>query len=506
MYLPFTRLYRLAEILLMFAYYRLDQHYLKWPILAPLRCLLCLDPRSWKNKLVTDPNIRLRYCLEKLGPIFIKLGQALAVRSDLIGTACAAELAMLQDRVTPFSNPLTIIEKQYHYPLKQYFKHIDPEALAAASIAQVHAGILQSGAHVVLKVIRPGIQKKIQIDLKTMRLLAHLLLCLLPRSTRLQPLALIRELEQTLNEELDLIREGANATQMKRHFEGDPKIYIPNIYWEFSQKNILVMEKINGISISDHATLKAKGFDLGDIAKQIISLFFKQIFKHNFFHADLHPGNLFIDPEQLGLPRLILVDFGIIGGFNQKDRSYLAQNFYALLQKDYYRIAELHIESHWVPPSVRVDEFTHAVRAICEPILDRPMGSVSCAQLLSRLFEVGRKFDMILLPQLLLLQKTLFAVEGLGRSLDPGLNLWDIAKPEMTSWMKSELGIRQFFKEIRTALPYLKQLKSVWFPHLLDPKHLGNSSAKPNFSWKSFLLGNFFSILSIFFLKKLYLI
>lgn len=465
----FYSFYRFIQIHFILAKYKIDTLLLPYPILAPLRVLLLIRPKYWKHPFAPNRGAAIRYALQELSPIFVKFGQALATRRDLIPRDIANELAMLQDRVTPFPNARAFAEKLTDKPFDDIFATFDDTPLASASIAQVHAATLKSGEDVVVKIVRPSIKKKILRDIRLMHWLARWCLVVWPRSKKLRPLEIVSEFKRTLKDELDLIREGANAAQLKRNFSDSKKIYIPKVYWDHSNTDLLVLERIYGIPISNHRELKRLGINFKRLAEIGVELFFMQVFRDNFFHADMHAGNIFVSTENPDSPQFIVVDFGIVGTLSTFDKRYLAQNFYAFIQKDYYRVAELHIHSGWVPKHTRVDEFAQAVRAICEPILQRPIREVSCAKLLVRLFDVGRQFDMELLPQLLLMQKTLFAIEGLGRELYPDLDIWTTAKPYIEQWIKRELGMRGLIKTLKNQLPFWTEILPR-LPVLLEEK------------------------------------
>jgi ubiquinone biosynthesis protein len=381
---------------------------------------------------------RIRLALEELGPLFVKFGQAVSVRRDLLPEEIADELVLLQDHVPPFSSDIAIatIERALGEPIAECFGSFDPEPLAAASIAQVHSAVLKDGSRVVVKVLRPDIRKRIRADVEVLYAIARLAERYWPPSHRLRPVAVVEEFEKTLSNEIDLLREGANASQLKRNFAGTDLLYVPEVYWDYCRRNVLTMERIEGIPISDKAALDAAGANIERLAENGVEIFFTQVFRHNFFHADMHPGNIFVDVTDPDRPKYVAVDFGIMGTLTPEDQRYLAGNFLAFFQRDYRRIATLHVDSGWVPADTRVDELESAVRAVCEPIFDRPLKEISFGLVLVRLFETARRFDMEVQPQLVLLQKTLLAIEGLGRELYPDLDLWTTAKPTLEGWMR----------------------------------------------------------------------
>jgi len=402
---------------------------------------------------------RIRLALEELGPLFVKFGQAVSVRRDLLPEEVADELAMLQDRVPPFPSDIAMqsIERALGQKLDDCFESFDSEPLAAASIAQVHSATLNGGTRVVVKVLRPEIQKQIQADIEVLYAIARLAERYWPPSKRLRPVAVIEEFEKTLTHEIDLMREAANASQLKRNFSGSELLYVPEVHWDLCRRNVLTLERIEGIPISDTAALKAAGTNIERLAKNGVEIFFTQVFRHNFFHADMHPGNVFVDVTNPDLPKYIAIDFGIMGTLTPQDQRYLAGNFLAFFQRDYRRIARLHLDSGWVPPHTRVDELESAVRSVCEPIFDRPLKEISFGLVLLRLFETARRFDMEVQPQLVLLQKTLLAIEGLGRELYPELDLWTTAKPILEDWMR----------ERTSPTAHLKRLVDDW-PEISD--------------------------------------
>lgn len=397
--------------------------------------------------------VRIRRTLEELGPIFVKFGQILSTRRDLLPDDIADELAKLQDRVPPFPGETArqIIEKAYRHPLEEVFADFNETPLASASIAQVHAARLLDGTEVVVKVVRPKIEPVIRRDISLLYILADKLQHFWSEGRRLRPVEVVAEFEKTIIDELDLMREAASATQIRRNFLGSPLLYVPEVYWPECRRNVMVMERISGIPISNIDQLKAAGIDLKTLAERGVEIFFTQVFRHNFFHADMHPGNIFVSPEG----QYIAVDFGIVGTLSQDDKRYLAENFLAFFKRDYQRVAELHVESGWVPPGTRVDEFEAAIRTVCEPIFERPLAEISFGQLLLRLFQTARRFNMEVQPQLVLLQKTLLNIEGLGRQLYPELDLWQTAKPFLERWMSEQIGTRAFFNRLKESVPIM---------------------------------------------------
>jgi ubiquinone biosynthesis protein len=447
---------RLLEIERTLVRHRLDELVRDTQLHRPLRLVFLLSPWTWFQRQERRPRgERLRLALQELGPIFVKFGQALSTRPDLIPADIAQELALLQDRVPPFPGAAAIamIEGAYDQTLDEVFGSFEQEALAAASIAQVHAATLKDGREIVVKILRPGMREIIGRDLDVLDVLARLAQNHWPEARRVRPIEVVHEYRKTIIDELDLLREAANASQLKRNFDGSTLLYVPEVHWDLCRSNVMVMERIHGVTISQLDRLRAHGTDIVKLAENGVEIFFTQVFRHNFFHADMHPGNIFVQIEDPKQPRYAAVDFGIVGTLQPRDQHYLAENFMAFFDRDYARIAELHIESGWVPRGTRVDELEAAVRTVCEPIFNKPLKEISFAQVLLRLFETARRFDMQIQPQLILLQKTLFNIEGLGRQLYPELDLWKTARPVLRRWMLERIGPRALFDDIRTQLP-----------------------------------------------------
>jgi len=424
---------------------------------------------------------RIRRTLEDLGPIFVKFGQILSTRRDLLPDDIAEELAKLQDRVPPFPGDAAvgIIEKAYRQPLEEVFAEFDRTPLASASIAQVHAAKLLDGTEVVVKVLRPNIEPVIRRDIGLLYIIADKLQRYWREGRRLRPLEVVAEFEKNLIDELDLMREAASAAQIRRNFLNSELLYVPEVHWHHCRKNVMVMERISGIPIGNIEAIREAGIDLKALSARGVEIFFTQVFRHNFFHADMHPGNIFVSPQG----QYLAVDFGIVGTLSHDDQRYLAENFLAFFHRDYQRVAELHVESGWVPRDTRVDEFEAAIRTVCEPIFERPLAEISFGQLLLRLFQTARRFNMEVQPQLVLLQKTLLNIEGLGRQLYPELDLWQTAKPFLERWMSEQVGTRAFINRLKENVPQwgekLPEIPSLIHDVLHQAKH-GKLEIKSN--------------------------
>jgi ubiquinone biosynthesis protein len=449
----FLRLVRIQRVLLR---HRLDDLVRATHLYRPLRLVLLLSPGVWRaRRRAGARGENLRLALIELGPIFVKFGQAVSTRRDLLPTDIADELAKLQDRVPPFSGSEArrSLERSYGRPLDQMFAQFQETPLAAASIAQVHGATLPGGQDVIVKVLRPRVRAQIERDLELFYALARLAQKYWPESRRVRPLEVVAEYEKTVLDELDLMREAANASQLKRNFADSDLLHVPEVYWDYCRVDVLVTERIHGVVISDMQRLRALGTDFRKLAENGVRIFFTQVFRHNFFHADMHPGNIFVLVEDPANPRYAAIDFGIIGTLDERDQYYLASNFLAVLDRDYHRVATLHVESGWVPPGTRIAEMESAVRTVCEPIFNRPLKEISYGQVLLRLFEIARRFDMVIQPQLMLLQKTLINVEGLGRELYPDLDVWSTAGPVLRSWMRERASPRAILHKLRQQLP-----------------------------------------------------
>ena len=431
--------------------HRLDEFILGMHLFRPIRMFRYLLPWHWFTGKDEPRGVRLRKALEDLGPLFIKFGQILSTRRDLLPDDIAIELARLQDHARPFPGHIAqaIIEKKLGDTVENLFDDFAEKPLASASIAQVHTARLHDGREIIIKVVRPHITRIIRRDIKILYNLADLAQRYWPDARRLRPREVVREFEKTLLDELDLMRESANASQLRRNFINSNLLYVPEVHWELSRTKVMVMERIRGIPISDIKTLNAQKIDLIKLSERGVEIFFTQVFRHNFFHADMHPGNIFVAPDG----KYIAVDFGIMGSLGPEDQSYLAQNFLAFFNRDYRKVAQLHIDSRWVAEHTRVDEFEAAIRTVCEPIFQKPLKDISFGSLLLRLFQTARRFNMEVQPQLILLQKTLLNVEGLGRQLNPELDLWKTAKPFFERWMKEHYGPLALAKQMQQSLP-----------------------------------------------------
>ena len=447
------RLLRLVKILRVVQRFGLEQlvpasaYARGWPRLVRLGC-------AWigRRHFVDPRGVRLRQALETLGPIFVKFGQVLSTRRDLLPEDIADELTKLQDRVPPFPGEQAIveIERGLRRPLAAVFAEFDPVPVASASIAQVHFARLLDGREVAVKVLRPDIAEVIESDLELLRLAGGLAVRVSADARRLRPLDVIAEFDKYLHDELDLVREAANANQLRRNFEGSTLLKIPEMHWDQIATNVLVMERIVGIPINRIDRLTDAGIDLTKLSRDGVEIFFTQVFRHGFFHADMHPGNILVGVDGQDFNRYIALDFGIVGTLTDSDKHYLAHNFLAFFRRDYKRVAVNHIESGWVPRDTRIDELESAIRACCEPVFDKPLKDIQFGQVLLRLFQASRRFNVEIQPQLVLLQKTLLNIEGLGRQLDPDLDLWVTARPILERWMNEQIGWRGLLERLRT--------------------------------------------------------
>lgn len=452
-------LYRLIVINFTMARYGLDEIILSIHFFRPLWLLGLINPFNWFRGRSLSQAERLRLCIESLGPIFIKFGQMLATRRDLLRSDIVDELEKLLDQVPPF--PLQqargIIERELARPIDQLFRSFDDKVLASASIAQVYNAVLPDGESVVVKIVRPNIEVRIKQDIQLLMVLARMADRYWQGAKRVKPVQIVEEFEKTLLNELDLVREAANASELRRYFEGSNDLYVPQVYWDYCRTRVMVIERIEGIPVSDIEQLKKHKINLELLSRKGVEVFFTQVYQNNFFHADMHPGNIFVSPENPDDPKFIAVDFGIMGSLSTQDQRYLAENFVAFFNRDYRRVAELHVDSGWVDRDTRIDDFEAAIRTVCEPMFQRPLAEISFGQLLVRLFQTARQFNMEIQPQLLLLEKTFLHIEGLGRQLYPQLDLWDTAKPFLERWLSEQLGVRALVKGLKKNLPYIAE-------------------------------------------------
>jgi ubiquinone biosynthesis protein len=459
-----AKLRRIFVILWVICRYRLDEFIPSSQLPLSARLLFIFAPWHFFRRPNLSRGERIRLAMEALGPIFIKFGQILSTRRDLLPDDIADSLKDLQDKVTPFSGEISkaLIEKGLNKKVNQVFSEFEITPLATASIAQVHSAKLYNGKEVVVKVIRPGIEKTIDQDITLMSIFAMLLENYWVDGKRLHPIQIVKDYQKTIYDELDLQREAANASQIRRNFLDSELIYTPEIYWDYTNQHVLVMERVYGIPVADIDTLKSAGVDLKLLAERGVEVFFTQVFRDSFFHADMHPGNIFVSSQHTHNPQYIAIDFGIVGTLTQEDQNYLARNLLAFFKRDYKMVAELHVSSGWVPDDTRVDEFESAIRTVCEPIFERPLKDISFGQFLLRLFQTARRFDMEVQPQLVLLQKTLLNIEGLGRQLYPDLDLWNTAQPYLENWMKQRIAPPGVWKNVKQHLPeWLEQSPEV---------------------------------------------
>jgi ubiquinone biosynthesis protein len=449
-----VRILRLLKILRVSLRFGLDEFLLGHERVRVLRAAVS-TLLFWRD-LAAPRAERLRHALEALGPIFVKFGQVLSTRRDLIPADIAEELARLQDRVPPFpgADVERILAAAYGKPLTQVFARFEMKPIASASVAQVHIGELPDGTEVAVKVLRPGIASVIAKDVALLDAGAVLLEWLWLDGKRLKPREVVAEFARHLEDELDLMREAANANQLRRNFHKSPLLAVPEIHWDYCSTEVMVMERMHGIPVSAVAEMRAQGMDIPKLARVGVEIFFTQVFRDGFFHADMHPGNILVAPDG----QYVALDFGIMGTLTEVDKHYLARNFIAFFRRDYRRVAEVHVESGWAPPGTRVEEFETAIRAVCEPIFDKPLKEISFGKVLLRLFQTSRRFNIEIQPQLVLLQKTLLNVEGLGRDLDPDLDLWRTAKPFLERWMSEQIGWRGLVRRVGEELPFWSEL------------------------------------------------
>ncbi|MEQ1560589.1 MAG: ubiquinone biosynthesis regulatory protein kinase UbiB [Methyloglobulus sp.] len=459
---------RLIHINWVLVSHGLDEIVFKTHLFRPIRYFAVLSPGYWLKPKTEPRAVRIRRALEDLGPIYVKFGQALSTRKDLLPEDIADELVKLQDKVPPFAGSIArkIIENELGFPIDKAFAKFDEEPLASASVAQVHAAELHDGRKVIVKVLRPDIEEGIYSDIGLLYELARIAEKFWPDARRLRPVEVVAEFERSTLDELDLLREAANAAKLRRNFEHSEMLYVPEIYWDYARRKVMVMERIYGIPVGEIQQLKNNGADFKLLAERGVEIFFAQVFRDNFFHADMHPGNIFVDVPG----KYIAVDFGIVGSLSLTDQHYLAENFLAFFNRDYRKVAQMHVESGWVGSSTRIEEFESAIRSVCEPIFEKPLKDISFGQLLLRLFQTARRFDMHVQPQLVLLQKTLLNIEGLGRQLYPDLDLWQTAKPFLEKWFKERVGpkakIAQLLKQIPDVAEHFPEIPNLLYKTL----------------------------------------
>ncbi|MEH6648741.1 MAG: ubiquinone biosynthesis regulatory protein kinase UbiB [Motiliproteus sp.] len=451
------RLLRLLKIVRVVARYRLDDLFDGLSLPWYVRCCLVMLPWRYIYRSQLPRGERIRLALEELGPIFVKFGQMLSTRQDLLPVDVAQELRRLQDQVPPFcgDQATAIVEAALGESVTTLFKEFDSTPLASASVAQVHTAILHGGEDVVVKVIRPGIQRIIKQDIGLLYSLSHLIQWAWADGRRLRPVEVVAEYEKTIFDELDLRKEAGNASQLKRNFAGSESLYVPEVYWDFTHRNVMVMERIYGVPIADMEALEAQGTNFRLLAERGVEIFFTQVFRDSFFHADMHPGNIFVSYNTPHNPQYIALDFGIVGSLSPSDQNYLARNLLAFFERDYKQVAQLHIDSGWVPADTNVNDFETAIRSVCEPVFEKPLKEISFGQVLLGLFQTARRFNMEVQPQLVLLQKTLLNIEGLGRQLYPDLDLWTTAKPFLEDWMKQRMGVKGIYRSLKARAPEL---------------------------------------------------
>lgn len=458
-----SRLFRIEHVLVKYGLERLvlESSRYSWTLI-----FFQLSPTRWLNSDLRDlpRGKRIRLALEELGPVFIKLGQMLSTRRDLLPDDIGDELALLQDRVKPFDSALAKdeIEKSLGASVESTFGSFESDPMASASVAQVHGATLKDGQHVIVKVLRPGIASIISRDVALMYVLADLIGVVSADGKRLRAREVVTEYDRTIHDELDLVREAGNAVTLRENHKDIDMLYVPQVYWDYSRTNLLVMERIEGIPIRDIAAMHDIGMDMKKLAEHGVEIFYTQVFKHNFFHADMHPGNIFVSRENPHNPQYIAVDFGIVGSLTEEDQRYLGENLLAFFQRDYRRVAQLHVDSGWVPPDTRVSEFETAIRSVCDPIFEKPLAEISFGVVLVQLFATARRFNMEVQPQLVLLQKTLLNIEGLGRQLYPELDLWATGKPFLQKWVMDTRGpaalMKRFFDQVPVIVDHLPEL------------------------------------------------
>ena len=476
--LAVRRLFRIQRVVIR---YRLDDLLFALPLPWWMLAVRFVLPWRWlpRSKSELSRGARFRLALQDLGPIFIKFGQLLSTRRDLLPEDIADELMLLQDRVPPFDQNLAIklIEEQLGAKICDVFSRFDETPLASASVAQVHAARLKTGEEVVVKVVRPGLKPIIGQDLAWLFILARTAERLSADARLLHPVQVVMDYEKTIYDELDLLREAANSSQLRRNFEGSELLYVPQVYWDWCRPKVLVMERIYGVQVTDLATLADQRTDMKLLAERGVEIFFTQIFRDSLFHADMHPGNIFISTVSPWSPQYIAIDCGIVGSLTPEDQDYLARNLFAFFKRDYRRVAQLHIDSGWVPAETKLNEFEAAIRTVCEPIFEKPLKDISFGQVLMRLFQTARRFNMEVQPQLVLLQKTLLNIEGLGRQLYPELDLWSTAQPYLERWMRERVSPKTLVSNLQSQveqLPHIANmtrdlLERLSRPHASDP-------------------------------------
>jgi|TARA_B110000238_G_scaffold24440_1_gene23682 ubiquinone biosynthesis protein len=473
------RLRRIAKIVKVVGKYRLDLLLDKEKL--PLSIRIFLAPAVFFGRANGSRGERLRKALEELGPIFVKFGQLLSTRPDLVPEDISVELSSLQDNVPPFSSQLfkKNIELALDGSVDELFLSFEPDPLASASVAQVHAAVLADGRDVVVKAVRPNIEKTIRKDIALLYTLARLVKTYSEDGERLHPLEVVKDYESVIIEELNLQSEGANASLLRHNFANSPMLHVPEIYWPYSNKDVLVMERIYGIPVTDIDRLEAAGVDFKLLAQRGVEIFFTQVFEHNFFHADMHPGNIFVDATNPKSPTYIAVDCAIMGSLSSEDQFYMARNLLAMFQRDYRLVAELHIRSGWVPKDTSINDFTGAIRSVCEPIFQRPLSEISLGHMLIDLFTTARRFNMEVQPSLVLLQKTLLNIEGLGRQLYPDLDLWQTAQPYLEQWLKDRYSPKSMFNQLKRYAPdwleHFPQIPPMIFQALKSAQNNGTS-------------------------------
>ncbi len=453
------RIARLARIQHVMVKYALEELFLENTSAHNLRHLFLLSPTRWMNSetRALPRGMRIRLALEELGPVFVKLGQVLSTRRDLLPDDIGDELTFLQDNVKPFASELARaeIERALNEKIEVLFKSFEDKPIASASVAQVHGAVMHDGSEVVVKVLRPGISETIRRDVSLMYLLADMAAKILRDGKRLRPREVVAEYDKTIHDELDLVAEATNAVVLRNNFKDSDTLYIPEIYWEYTRSSVMVQERISGIPIRDIKAMEELGMDMKKLAEHGVEIFYTQVFDHNFFHADMHPGNIFVSREHPEHPQYIAVDFGIVGSLTDEDQRYMGENLLAFFQRDYRRVAQLHIDSGWVPRDTRVSELEAGVRAVCEPIFEKPLAEISLGDVLLQLFNIARRFDMEVQPQLVLLQKTLLNIEGLGRQLYPDLDLWATGKPFLKRWVVKRNNPQTILRRFVDQAPHL---------------------------------------------------